>query len=420
MVSPLHLRYACLEAVKLIEKTADGVNSGRKQVGRMPGISTKKIVISLNDLNVYLGTNFSKQKVKNILENLRFSIREISLDKLEVQPEAERLDVVREVDVYEELCRISGYDKIPSKIPFLTCSLNKDYSNINKGMYSFKSKIRDFSALSGFKEIITYSLEKEEDSFLFNGEKSLRIVNPLRSQEGVLRNSLLPGMIKCMRHNFNHGQNRLRLFEIADVYCQSRTGFLEMPVLILGACGAEEEFFYLKQTVANICKLINVNNFQYRLKKHLEGFESALEIKINSADTGSLGALDENVKQYFNIKEQLFFAQLYLPILFDAKCKTKYLPFSVYPEIFRDISICLSRKVKFAEVEKIIKEGNKYLSGLQVVSFYKGKDAPQNATVFTLRIFYQSSQKTLTSQEVDVWHNNIREKLNSKEGIDLR
>jgi len=92
----------------------------------------------------------------------------------------------------------------------------------------------------------------------------------------------------------------------------------------------------------------------------------------------------------------------------------------VYPEIFRDISICLSRKVKFAEVEKIIKEGNKYLSGLQVVSFYKGKDAPQNATVFTLRIFYQSSQKTLTSQEVDVWHNNIREKLNSKEGIDLR
>ncbi len=416
MVSPLHLEHACQEAISLIKKMAYGVVSGKKRVGKKSTTNRKKIVISLNDLNIYLGANFSKKEVKNILKNLRFSIREVSSDKLEVQPEVERLDIVREVDIYEELCRIYGYDKIPSQIPFLTHNL----ANAEKGMYSFKLKISDFSALCGFREIMTYSLEKEEDSLLFNNEKLVKIINPLRTQEGSLRNCLLSGMIKCMRHNLNYSQNCLRLFEIADVYYQKGKGFVEMPVLILGIAGKEEDFFYLKQVVENICNFLRVKKFRYELNNSPKGFESALDVKIDGVNGGFLGKINEEAKQYFNVKENLFFAQLYLPILFKAKQKEKYLPFSVYPEVSRDISICLSKNIRFAEVEKVVKEENNNFSRLQIVSFYKGKEVPQDAKIFTLRIFYQSLQKTLTSQEVDVWHNNIREKLACKNGIELR
>ncbi len=76
--------------------------------------------------------------------------------------------------------------------------------------------------------------------------------------------------------------------------------------------------------------------------------------------------------------------------------------------------------IKFKEIEEIIKREGNYLAGLSIVDVYKGKDIPSGHKAFTLRVFYQSSEKTLTSGEVDSFHNQIRQELSQQEGVKLR
>jgi len=123
-VVPSHLlEYASYEAAKLINELSGGKNKGYKIVGKKPQLAEKSITISLNSLANYLGLVPSKSKVKKILENLDFKVRDISKDKIIVFPPKFRYDVKGEVDIYEEFSRIYGYDKIPSQIPFLKRNL---------------------------------------------------------------------------------------------------------------------------------------------------------------------------------------------------------------------------------------------------------------------------------------------------------
>jgi len=116
----------------------------------------------------------------------------------------------------------------------------------------------------------------------------------------------------------------------------------------------------------------------------------------------------------------LFFAQLDLLSCVKNRGQRKYKIFSPFPAISRDISISVKKSIKFKEIEKVVKANSNYLVSLTIVDIYQGKDIIQGHKAFTLRIFYQSAEKTLTSSEVDCFHNQIRERLNKQEDIKLR
>ncbi len=415
VVPPHLLEVASAEAAKLIEQEAGGKSAGYKQAGKKPQLARKKIVISLNYLGAYLGIVAPKQKVTKILTSLDFGVRKVSADKIIVSPPDSRFDINSEVDVYEEFARIYGYSKIPAKIPHLK---NNFTTPGEKSLYYLKGKLADFVALLGFKEIVTYSLEEQ-------GYSNIELINPLRSQENSLRSSLLLGMIKSVRYNLNRtlkgtsNQDGLRFFEIADTYAKSKQSFLEEPNLSLGISGREEDFFYLKGSVERILSFFNIDDSQLK-EESLNNFTNALGIFIGNQRVGFLGKLNGQAKKRLDLKEDLLFAQISLPVLLKKKREKKYKPFSLYPTIWRDISISLKKDIKFKTVEEIIRKKGNYLAGLSIVDIYKGKDIPGGYRAFTLRVFYQSSEKTLASDEVDSFHNQIREELGLQAGLRLR
>ena len=421
MVSGDYLDYAALEASKLIIESGGGNLTALRRAGKKPFSAEKKIELDLKRLDSYLGVCIPKKDIKKILTALGFSFGNELKDKLKVISPAHRFDIQREVDIYEEISRIWGYGKIPSEIPFLSAYASKKEAikDSREEIYHFKNKLRELMALLKFREIITYSID-DQDTFLMKPESEIvKISNPLKKQENILRANLLLGMAKSVRHNLNRGQSSLSFFEIADTYSKLKDRFIEKPALAFGISGNFNDFFKLRAAVEALFNYLDIGNFFFK-EVSLENFTNALEVIVDKKSVGFLGKLDNSQKDAFDLKEDLFFGQLDVDFLAEGSGKKEFRAFSSYPALWRDISISLRKDVKFKEIQKIIKETGSHLSGLQIIEFYKGKDIHKDWTAFTLRIFYQSSKRTLTAQEVDTFHGNIRNKLNLKDGINLR
>ncbi|MCQ9205156.1 MAG: phenylalanine--tRNA ligase subunit beta [Omnitrophica bacterium] len=430
-VSGVFLEYASLEAATLIRKLSGGVSGGCRKAGHKPKEQCKRIVISFCDLDSYLGTAIPKMDVKKILTNLGFSIHNTAKDKITVLAPILRFDVKREIDVYEEIARVYGYDKISPQIPFLTACSNTNLLKFSKhNNYNFKNQVRKYIALLGFREIITHSIENQKELRDLDDKEVVLIVNPLRKQEDSMRTTLLSGMAKAMRHNLNRSVSFLRFFEVANIYYKEAKGFCEIPVLSLGISGKLEGFFYLKGAIEELFNYVNpvrcllsngvkAAGLSFE-EKSVKNFTNSLAITVNNKMVGFLGKLDRKKKENLGLKENVYFAQVNLSLIEDKSGENKYKPFSIYPAVYRDVSISLSKGVKFKTIEKIINEECRYLSNLRILDTYKGKDVPSDVSVFTLRVFYQSPKKTLTSSEVDSIHERIRNRLSQQEGIKLR
>lgn len=420
MVHPDCLEYASQEASDLIEKIAQGKFSGYKASGKKPANKRNSVTVSLKHLNAYLGVDFSSTQVKKILSNLGFSTAKSSKEKMTFLSPQLRLDIKRDVDIYEEVSRIYGYNNIKNTLPFLlTCEKRNLKTNDLGKLYDFKNDIRKFIASLGLKEIITYSLDSSEDLAKLGQKDLITLSNPMRSQENVLRPSLLLSMIKASVRNLNRNQSDLKFFELGNSYRTTTKDFTESSNLAFSLTGKIDEFFYLKKTVCDLLNFINQPNIEFKVSQK-ENFTNALAISLNNQELGFLGKLDQSIKKEFDIKEDLFFAEFDLYTLLNLKSEKFYKPFSPYPAVFRDISLAIEKSKNFSQVEKIIKEKGSNIVEIIVIDTYKGKGLPDGSTGLTVRVYYQSFEATLVSAEVDSIHNLIREALSCEEGITLR
>jgi len=407
-----HLECASFEAASLISKITNAFQRAGKRVKAQPA----KITIDLEELNSYLGTSISQKELRSNLLSLGFSLGKISKNKVWVMAPSFRLDIKREVDIYEEFARVYGYELIPPAIPFL----NRSNKKINQKIASSpKNQLRTYVALLGFREIITYSMEEDRQQHQANPDEIIKITNPLRAQENSLRMNLLTGMLKCMCHNLNRGAAELSFFELADIYLKEKKKFKEIPVIALAVSGNQDRFFSLKRAVEEILSYLGIEKINF-YEKSFTSFKNALSLEAGKENLGFLGKLDQKEKKLYGLKEDVFFAQINLISLSKAACKIEYKPFSIYPPVFRDISLVLQKSIKFREIESIIRNSGRYLKDLRIVDVYQGKDISKDTKAFTLRIFYQAQEKTLTAQEVDSFHNDIRQKLKDQKGIHLR
>jgi len=408
-----YLEYASAEAAGLIAEIAGAEFAGYLEAGRKPRVTDKKITLELGKLNKYLGAQYPKSKVKTILVNLGFTVKESGKDKFMLLAPKHRFDITEDVDVYEEISRIYGYDKIKQQIPAIA------HEVVKNEIYEFKKELRQFLCSLSLNEIITYSIESEEELNKLGYDNLIKLVNPLRAQENSMRPGLSLGMIKAIGYNLNRSRSNLHFFEIANVYSANAGSFCELPRLSIGICDEGKDLFYLKAIAEEIFKFLNVNNFEFR-EKSFFFCTNALEVSINKKPAGFLGKLNEKFANELGFKKDLYLCELDITSLCAERKLKCYLPISPYPAVFRDISIALNKGRHFSDVEKIIKEKKEYISDYRIVDTYKGKDLEDGFVAFSLRLFYQSKARTLTSQEVDEIHNAIRAGLSSQEGIKLR
>ena len=145
----------------------------------------------------------------------------------EFLPPSWRRDLLREIDLIEEVARVFGYDAIPDNatVP-LSLSRRTELDRV-------RDRVRQSLTAHGFDEALTLSFISEEESSLFDPLPDLPglvVDHSSRRHENRLRKSLIPSLLRCRRENERRGVFDADLFEIAKVYLKAAPGRPESEV----------------------------------------------------------------------------------------------------------------------------------------------------------------------------------------------
>ncbi|RKY28971.1 MAG: phenylalanine--tRNA ligase subunit beta [Candidatus Omnitrophota bacterium] len=407
-VNPLNLEKASASACELILKLAGGEFSGYKRAGKKPSAKSFWIKFDIQRLNNFLGTSIKEKQALQILKRLNFNLKEKPPIIL-VKPPSYRQDIKFFEDLAEEVARIWGYQNIKEALPPIKRSLKEEAS-----FYKFKEKIKDKLVSLGFSEAITFSIISEKENI--SSYKPLFLENPLRKEENILRPEIFPGLLKVFQYNVYRKERELEFFEIAESFFKIEPGFKEKTKLVIGRHTQNmDNFYYFKAKLEVFLADCGIKEFSLK--------ESSLPAFSNYAlieDWGWVGVLNKEVSRRLDL-ENVFIAEFDLEELYQKRKQPYFEEIVRFPWVERDISLAKRKELSFREIEDIIKtQAGKFLKEFRVVDIYKGEKIPSGFTGFTLRIFYQHKQRTLSSEEVDKIHFQLREALAQKEGLILR
>ncbi|MFH0732855.1 MAG: phenylalanine--tRNA ligase subunit beta [Candidatus Omnitrophota bacterium] len=382
-------------------------------------------------VNSVLGAKISNQAIKKSLAAVGFKVSDAKSAMKVIAPSFRIADVKREEDLIEEIARIWGYEFIPVVLPRAIITDEESAFKRKKGIIS---STQETLAALGFTEILTYSLISKDDigKTAIPQINVIPIQNPLSDQQAVMRNSLLPGMLKAIAYNINRGNSNLSLFEFSNIYFRHAENLSEQLSLIMGACGEtegdwkrqrqERDLFYLRGVLKTLFETMAVNIYFEETQHPSFELGKTLAIMSGSEMLGTVGAISPQVLAAMDIKQKVFCAEINTQILFkNARLEKYYKPIIKFPGAQRDISACVDNGIAFEDIYRAVKQaGGHIIKDIELVEEYKGKQIQGSQRALLLRIAYQAKERTLTEQEIERAHNGIREKLKKEFNAQLR
>jgi phenylalanyl-tRNA synthetase beta chain len=419
-------RGASLLAQELILKLAFGKPSGFKSLG-VSRITSPVINLDVVYLNKLLGVAIPMLKVKQILNRLGLKIKIKSRNVLTVKVPSFRQDLKLPIDLVEEVARIYGYSEIPQTLPAVKLS-RKD---LNKR--DIICGIKNILFGLGLYEAITYSLVDRDllnKSGINTAIGLIEILNPLSKEQEVLRPALYPSLIRALAHNLNQQQERVSIFEIANVFSSQLNTVAEDHLLGVALCGMSAFFtkqglirdeitlLHLKGILESLFNRLGVKDFDFIRQEN-----NKINIMIEQKQAGFMLELNPQILSAFDIKnQQVVLAQISLEkLLGSINLGKKFLDIPKYPAIIRDISFLINENVPVKGLLMAIKEkGALLLDQVKIVDYYQGKQIPAGFKGLTISCIYRLDSRTLTEDEIAPVHNGICSLLGERFGIKLR
>ena len=220
---------AANRAAQLIQELAGGeILQG--PLDNYPGaLKRPQVLLRRSRLARLLGLEIDGDEVARILDSLQFRILGSGPEGWTVDLPTSRLDVEREIDLVEEIARHHGYGNLPSTLPAWKggAQRHKDYR--------VEKTVTERLLHLGYSQTLTYPLVDAREDLKFGDTQGISVLNPISSETGVMRTSLLPGLLASLSWNYNRGIRSLKVFEIGRVYGwvepqrsgeQSRVGLL--------------------------------------------------------------------------------------------------------------------------------------------------------------------------------------------------
>ena len=424
--------YALKRAAMLIKEIAGGeISSAITDLYPNP-VSDLTIEVSYANIKRLIGKELSKDEIKTTLENLDIKIRSESETGFTVLVKPYRVDVTREADVIEEILRIHGFDNVP-----LSENLKADYlaehpvKDLNKLQY----RLSEILSGLGYFEIITNSLTKpfySEKSGYLDSAKNVEILNKLSEDLGVMRQSLLFSGLEVLAHNINRRQKDLKLFEFGTVYFKEADGYREEKRLALYLTGDKtaESWLVPSKAVAfpdiySVVELIlekmGIDTSEVQVV-HEAPFDYALQINLGTKELGKIGLLQKEVGKLAEVKQEVFCADLNWDLITKkSKGLKKYGEISKFPEVRRDLSLVIDKKVTFDQIKKVAnKAGGKLLQKVGVFDVYQGDKIEAGKKAYALSFYLQDNEQTLTDKVIDKAMSRLIESFEKEVGAFIR
>ena len=392
------------------------------------------IDLKISKANKTLGLSLSYDEIKQIMTKLNMQITNESPDIITVTAPSYRYDINREIDLIEEIARIHGYDNIPVTFPKSVLTAKQLNQNV-----SFSGKLREIAISIGYTEVINYSFIAPENLDALNFENTdprtdpLKILNPISSDQSVMRTSILPSLLLNLKHNQNNNISSVKFFEISNIFLkgESESDHIEskkISGIISGIRNNESwsiknencDFYDIKSTVETILDRLNIYDYIFTSDNKEPYFHPlrTLNVCINNENIGSLGEAHPDILENFEIENSAYMFELDFKKLLKYYSKSpKFIPFSRNPSIYRDLALIVDKNITAKKILETITEfNNKLISDIKIFDFYQGKNINKDKKSLAFRIKFHSENRTLTDKEV----NKIRDKLVSYLYTELR
>lgn len=387
-------------------------------------VKRPEVDLSYKKIRRLIGAELPKDDILQILQVLDMTILREDEEGLTVAVPTNKADVLREVDVIEEILRIYGFNRIET-----SASLYYELSPPPK-LDEMKARNRsaDWLAANGFNEMMNLSLSKAdyyEKLHPLKKEELVFINNTSNQQLNLMRPTMLFSGLETILHNQNRQITDLSLFEFGKTYKTLEEGHEEQQHLAVFMTGqryteswlnqekSEVSFYALKAYVQNLLGKLGVDiyarNSQSQVIEQERPWAYALDISIrmgkNPTPLVTMGLVHPEIPYEMGIKKAVFFADINWDGVLDVmeKQKIKYQPIAKYPSMRRDLALVVDKAIRFEEILTIAKkQGKKLLKDINLFDVYENAEhLGEGKKSYAVSFIFQNEEKTLKDKEVD-------------------
>ncbi len=381
----------------------------------------KRLPLEPEKINRLLGTDISREDMVMYLNRL-----EIPVEGDTILVPSFRPDLVRMVDIAEEVGRSFGYNAIPTT----------SFKTSAQGGYTPEMKLEAKAGTLcrglGYSEIITYSfvsptifdqIRLSADSLLRN---AMRIQNPLGEDTSIMRTIALPSMMEILSRNNAYHNKAAKLYELAKIYLPQEGEKLpqEPKMLLLGTYGAGETFFTLKGELEAVFAGLRLKKASYRAVKDNPSYHPGrcAMVSIDGVDVGYMGQVHPLVAKNYGIDADVYCAEINFSLLLTQQLPpVTYTALPKYPTVTRDLSLICDEAVTVAQIEETITAAaSKLLRGVKLFDIYRGTGVPEGKKSLAFSLELRADDRTLTDADSEGVVSKVLAALSTKLDATLR
>lgn len=453
---PNNTIYVLQRAALLIQEVAGGQVAMEITDTVNGDFSPWPVTIEIGRVNSLIGKAIGEGTIETILKALEMEIKAKDGDKWELAVPRYRVDVQRECDVVEDILRIYGYDNVefPDKLnTSLAYGVKPDPEKLRR-------KIAEQLTAQGFNEILNNSLTKT--SYYKDGWNNtcVTIMNPLSSDLGVMRQTLLFGGLESIARNANRKNNDLKFYEFGNCYHRRVVGdgqpcgensdplraYYEEPHLGLWLTGnktaqswvSKEEkttFYQLRAYVNAVLVRMGVNIDKLTLEPAVdpqgdkccgivECFSDGLVLKAqNGKAIGYIAVVAKSLLKQFDLDQEVYYADLYWNELLklNKQYKAVITDLPKYPEVKRDFALLVDKTIEFADLARAaFATEKKLLKNVYLFDVYEGKNLEAGKKSYALSFILQDTENTLKDTQIENIMNRLKKAFEDQFHATLR
>lgn len=445
-IDPNGTIYALKQAAIMCKELAGGKVSMEIRDEYPTKMENAKVSLKYDYVDNLIGKKIGNDTIKAIVESLEMKVVAENAEGLELEVPAYRVDVQRPCDVVEDILRIYGYNNV--EIPTqLKSSLVLPEEEDRK--HKLENIIGEQLVGCGFNEILNNSLTKTAYYTGLNAyteDSTVKVLNPLSADLGVMRQTLLFGGLESIVRNANRKNPNLKFFEFGNCYhfdaakaegCdepirayreETHLGLWLTGKRVEGSWAHPDEettFYELKAYVENILRRIGMPQGMLVMEKSDNNiFDKGLVMKNRGGKVFvEMGVVCRKLQKQADIDRPVFYADLNWDALVKGVRKNvvTFKEISKFPSVSRDLALLLDNNVEFEQIERIARQTEKkLLKKVELFDVYQGKNLPEGKNSYAVNFILQDEQKTLNDKQIDAIMTKLIANLKKQLGAELR
>ncbi|MEM9918583.1 MAG: phenylalanine--tRNA ligase subunit beta [Bacteroidota bacterium] len=425
---------ALKRAALLIKELAGGkISSDIIDIYPEP-VKPKEIAVRYRQVERLIGVHISAKEIKEILEAMEMTIVSDDAEGLLVQVPTDKADVLREVDIIEEILRIYGFNKVP--MPSQVQSAIVPIERPDK--HDVFNKIGDLLSSNGFHEMMALSLTESRyyrEVIAVEASELVFVNNTSNVHLDVMRPEMLLSGLEAVLRNQNRQNPDLKLYEFGKTYKNDgEGGYIEEEHLSLFVSGRQQAeswqstdqeagYYFLKAFVNNVLLRLGIGSFQQKMTQD-DVWAYGLQYHRGPQVLVTFGKVQPGVLQKMGIKKAVYYADFHWGTILKAlkKSKVKFTPLVKYPSIRRDLALVIENSIKFEDIVLIArKTGKKLLKETNLFDVYENAEQlGEGKKSYAVSFIFENPERTLKDKEVDKVMKQLIEKYESDLGAIIR